>query len=68
VDLRVTPDAKGNPVLEVRVTSPRRRSDDDTVDQLECLDADALSLESGESGDVHDGVGFDPYGRSFTRR
>ncbi len=38
-------DAKGNPVLEVRTDVPRRRGDDDTIDLLKCLDADALNLE-----------------------
>ncbi len=38
-------DAKGNPVLEVRTDAPRRREDDNTIDLLKCLDADALKLE-----------------------
>ncbi len=38
-------DAKGNPVLEVRTDVPRRRGDDDTIDLLKCLDADALNLQ-----------------------
>ena len=38
-------DAKGNPVLEVRVDVPRRREDDNTIDLLKCLDADSLNLE-----------------------
>ena len=37
-------DAKGNPVLEVRTTSQRRRKDDDTLDLLKALDADELKL------------------------
>lgn len=37
-------DEKGNPVLEVRVDVPRRRQDDNTIDLLKCLDADALKL------------------------
>src|SRR5690242_4155191 len=38
-------DAKGNPVLEVRVDVPRRREDDNTIDLLKCLDGDALKLQ-----------------------
>ena len=38
-------DDKGNPVLEVRVDVPRRREDDNTIDLLKCLDADALNLQ-----------------------
>jgi len=38
-------DAKGNPVLEVRVDVPRRREDDKTIDLLKCLDADGLNLQ-----------------------
>lgn len=38
-------DAKGNPVLKVRVDVPRRREDDNTIDLLKCLDADALNLQ-----------------------
>jgi hypothetical protein len=32
-------------VLEVRTDVPRRREDDNTIDLLKCLDADALNLE-----------------------
>ena len=38
-------DAKGNPVLKVRVDVPRRREDDNTIDLLKCLDGDALNLQ-----------------------
>ena len=44
VERTVKFDAKGNPVLEVRTDVPRRRGDDDTIDLLKCLDADALNL------------------------
>jgi hypothetical protein len=45
VERTVKFDAKGNPVLEVRTDVPRRRGDDDTIDLLKCLDADALNLQ-----------------------
>jgi hypothetical protein len=45
VERTVKFDAKGNPVLEVRTDVPRRRGDDNTIDLLKCLDADALNLE-----------------------
>lgn len=54
-------DAKGNPVLKIRVESPRRRKDDDTVNLLKILDVDALSLEDAEN-DSNLG-GFNPYDR-----
>lgn len=38
-------DEQGNSVLDVRTDVPRRREDDDTVDLIESLDADALGLE-----------------------
>ena len=46
---RVVFDAKGNPVWDIRVTVPRRREDDDTVDLLKCIDPDSLSLEDEQS-------------------
>jgi hypothetical protein len=45
VERTVKFDAKGNPVLEVRTDVPRRRGDDNTIDLLKCLDADALNLQ-----------------------
>lgn len=56
VDIRreIRFDAKGNPVWEVRVDTPRRRKDDDTFDLLKCLDADDLSLKLEEDGDDDD--------------
>jgi hypothetical protein len=45
VERTVKFDAKGNPVLEVRTDVPRRREDDNTIDLLKCLDADALKLQ-----------------------
>lgn len=41
---RIRFDAKGNPVWEVRVETPGRRADDDTVDLLKCLEPDELTL------------------------
>jgi hypothetical protein len=52
-------DAKGNPVWEVRVETPGRRADDDTIDLLECLDAD-LFLEPDED-EPQDRDGYNPY-------
>jgi hypothetical protein len=55
-------DAKGNPVWEVRVESPRRRSDDDTIDLLKCLDSDLL-LEQEEEDELSTTGGYNPYNR-----
>jgi hypothetical protein len=41
---RIRFDTKGNPVWEVRVETPGRRADDDTVDLLKCLEPDELTL------------------------
>ena len=57
-------DAKGNPVWRVRVDSPSRRQDDDTLDLLKCLDVEGLSLTEDETPNNDDrGRGYDPYGR-----
>ena len=60
----VTFDAKGNPVWEVRVEAPRRREDDDTVDLLQILDSDELSLQDEEP---ETRTGYDPYARDDER-
>ena len=41
-------DAKGNPILDVRTNVTRRREDDDTIDLIECLDADKLDFQIDE--------------------
>lgn len=38
-------DDKGNAIMDVRVDAPRRRKEDNTIDLLECLDADSLGLK-----------------------
>ena len=38
-------DDKGNTIMDVRVDAPRRRKEDNTIDLLECLDADSLGLK-----------------------
>ena len=48
VSRQVTFDAKGNPVLDVRINVPRRRKEDHTINLLECLDADKLELKIDE--------------------
>ena len=45
VSRRVTFDARGNPVLDVRTNVSRRRADDNTIDLLECLNENDLGLE-----------------------
>ena len=60
----VTFDANGKSVLEVRVETPGRRKDDDTVDLLECLDADSLSIEEDAAPDPAPGAGRNPYDRN----
>jgi hypothetical protein len=44
ISKEVTFDAKGNPVLDIRSTTPRRREDDDTLDLIKCLDESTLSI------------------------
>lgn len=56
-------DAKGNPVWEVRVESPRRRRDDETFDLLKCLDADELSLELEDGDEEAPDGGYELYKR-----
>lgn len=51
-------DARGNPILDVRVDTPRRREDDDTLDAIECLDIERFSLQ--EQAAESKG-GYDPY-------
>ena len=61
-EVRVSADVKGDPVLEVRIVSPRRREDDDTVNQMECLEVESLTLESDED---EDGSNFlNPYAKA----
>lgn len=54
-------DAKGNPVWEVRVDSPRRRKDDDTFNLLKCLDTEDLSLEVEDEDDADEDSGTGAY-------
>jgi hypothetical protein len=58
--VKVSFDAKGNPVWDAQVDMPRRREGDDTIDLLKCLDTDALSLAADEEED-QDPSGYDPY-------
>jgi hypothetical protein len=53
-------DDLGNAVWNWRVDVPRRREDDPTIDLLECLDVEGLSLEEDEPETEDDG--FEPYG------
>jgi hypothetical protein len=57
-------DAKGNPIWEVRVDTPRRREDDETFDLIKSLDIDNLSLSDDEPKDETGNRGYDPYSRS----
>ena len=42
---------------------PRRRDDDPTIDLLECLDVDGLSIEDDEKKPLKRG-NFNPYNKS----
>ena len=38
-------DSKGNPVLDIRTDASRRRTDDETLDLLKCLENSSLSID-----------------------
>ena len=56
-------DQLGNAVWEWRVDVPRRRDDDPTIDLLECLDVDGLSIEEDEKKPLKKG-NFNPYNKT----
>jgi hypothetical protein len=58
----ISHDDLGNAVWEWRVEVPRRRDDDPTIDLLDCLDVDGLSLEDESPAD--EDVSFNPYNKS----
>ena len=58
-------DQLGNAVWEWRVDVPRRRDDDPTIDLLECLDVDGLSIEGEEKEQKPLKKGhFNPYNKT----
>lgn len=59
----VSHDDLGNAVWEWRVDVPRRRDDDPTIDLLDCLDVDGMSLEDDESAPDEE-ESFNPYNKS----
>ena len=59
----ISHDDQGNAVWEWRVEVPRRRDDDPTIDLLECLDVDGLSLEDDDKAEEPDTKSFNPYDR-----
>jgi hypothetical protein len=56
-------DELGNAVWEWRVDVPRRRDDDPTIDLLQCLDVDGLSIEEDEKKKPKKGH-FNPYDKT----
>lgn len=54
-------DDLGNAVWEWRVDVPARREDDPTIDLLQCLDVDGLTLEDDDS--ETDADSFNPYNK-----
>jgi hypothetical protein len=54
-------DDLGNAVWEWRVDVPARREDDPTIDLLDCLDVEGLSLEDEEGQSQPDS--FNPYNK-----
>jgi hypothetical protein len=54
-------DDQGNAVWEWRVDVPARREDDPTIDLLECLDVEGLSLEDDNAKTGTDN--FNPYNK-----
>ena len=73
-DVEVRFDAKGNSIWEMRTTIPRRRTDDDTLDLLKCLDIDSLSLDQDADAPRSDDAaeprasGYNPYARVKERK
>jgi hypothetical protein len=59
-------DDKGNAILDWSTDTPRRREEDNTIDLLECLSPDGLSLtdEPEEPSTKPDRGGFNPYDKS----
>ncbi len=57
-------DQLGNAVWEWRVDVPRRRDDDPTIDLLQCLDVDGLSIEEEEEKKPIKKGNFNPYNKS----
>lgn len=53
-------DAKGNAVWQWRIKEPRRREDDPTIDELECLTSEHLALDDPDETPE----GFNPYDHS----
>jgi hypothetical protein len=56
-------DDLGNAVWNWRVDVPRRRDDDPTIDLLQCLDIDGLSLEGDDDASADD-KSFNPYNKT----
>ncbi len=56
-------DELGNAVWTWRVDVPRRRDDDPTIDLIDCLDIDSLSLED-ENAESPEEQSFNPYNKS----
>ena len=57
---QVNHDDLGNAVWEWRVDVPLRRDDDPTLDLMQCLDVDGLSLED-DAQKQPDKASFNPY-------
>jgi hypothetical protein len=55
-------DDLGNAVWEWRVDVPARREDDPTIDLLECLDVEGLTLEDDD--DKPEADDFNPYNKN----
>ena len=58
---KVAHDDLGNAVWNWRVDVPRRRDDDPTIDLLECLETDSLSLEDDDKTNPDEK--FNPYNK-----
>jgi hypothetical protein len=62
-------DEKGNAVLEWSIDTPRRRESDDTIDLIECLDPEGLSLVDDVKAEQDDYAGgFNPYDKNKKAR
>ena len=60
---QINHDDLGNAVWEWRVDVPRRRDDDPTLDLMQCLDLDGISLEDDGKAKP-DRPSFNPYNKT----
>lgn len=58
-------DPKGNAIWQWRIEEPRRREDDPTIDELQCLTSEHLALADPDEPAAE---GFNPYDKTGKRK